>query len=276
MKGLAFMRCLPAVLALSALAACSSYSRAYYSAHPEQARRTQEVASRGKTAAPDEGAITQAGAPAAAVPAPAAQPARVTERSEPMPTPSANEVPVAPATGSEVAATTAARRASLARTQRQLDVMLGKPNDGQTAGMFMLSNDIDLSFARLALQRSKREDVRAYATRMITDHSPVIIALQNMLGELDVTPVDDPISRDLRDYSTSKREALAALDGSTFDRAYVEHELQFQHQFLSLVDDVLVPRTADAALREQFATMRPVIEAHIAHAERLAASFPRR
>lgn len=149
-------------------------------------------------------------------------------------------------------------------------------NDSRTVATFLLTNDIDLSFARLAYTTSSNEEVRAFARRMLTDHTQMIATMRALVAEQDLDPTDDMTARDLRDASTLQRDSLRALTGRAFDSAYVAMELDRHRDILSMLDDVLLPRARSAELREALASMRPIVAAHIAHAEQLRAGLGRR
>jgi predicted outer membrane protein len=81
---------------------------------------------------------------------------------------------------------------------------------------------------------------------------------------------------DLRDLSTVQRDSLEALTGRAFDSTYVAMELQRHRDMLSMIDDVLLPRARNDQLRDMIASMRPIVSAHIAHAQQLRASLAKR
>ena len=149
-------------------------------------------------------------------------------------------------------------------------------NDGRTIGRFLMANDVDVSFARVAVTTSTNEDVKAFARRMLTDHGQVITAMRTLATDEDITPSEDDAGRDLRDLSTLQRDSLRALSGRAFDNAYVGMELDRHREILSMIDDVLLPRARNGELREALASARPIIAAHIAHAEQLLASLAKR
>ena len=149
-------------------------------------------------------------------------------------------------------------------------------SDGRTIGRFLMANDVDLSFARVAYTNSGSEEVKAFARRMLTDHTQLIATMRALSAELEISPSDDGGSRDLRDFSTLQRDSLRALDGRAFDNAYVAMELDRHRAMLSMIDDVLLPRAHSGELRELLASARPIIAAHVAHAEQLQATLARR
>jgi len=82
--------------------------------------------------------------------------------------------------------------------------------------------------------------------------------------------------RDLRDISTVQRDSLRALTGRAFDSTYVAMELDRHRAMLTMIDDVLLPRARGSELRELLASTRPIVAAHVAHAEQLQATLRKR
>jgi predicted outer membrane protein len=91
-----------------------------------------------------------------------------------------------------------------------------------------------------------------------------------------MSPSEDDAAKDLRDFSTLQRDSLRALTGRAFDSTYVSMELERHRAMLTMIDEVLLPRARSAELRELLASTRPIIAAHVAHAEQLLASMAKR
>jgi putative membrane protein len=89
------------------------------------------------------------------------------------------------------------------------------------------------------------------------------------VSRLDLTPREDEISRLLRDQSATNRDSLRALTGRQFDSAYVANEVRFHQEVLIAIDRVFLPSAQRPGLRDYVAALRPVISAHLAHAELL-------
>ena len=149
-------------------------------------------------------------------------------------------------------------------------------SDGRAVGMFLMANDVNLSFAKVAYAGASSDDVKSFARRMLTDHTQIVATIRALIADQDVTPSDDSAGEDLRDLSTLQRDSLRALTGHTFDSTYVAMELDRHRAMLSMIDDVLLPRARSAELREMLASTRPIIAAHVAHAEQLQASLAKR
>ena len=149
-------------------------------------------------------------------------------------------------------------------------------SDGRTVGMFLMANDVNLSFSKVAYANAASDDVKSFARRMLTDHTQIIATIRSLITDQDVSPSDDTAGEDLRDLSTLQRDSLRALSGRAFDSTYVAMELDRHRAMLSMIDDVLLPRARSGELREMLASTRPIIAAHVAHAEQLQANLAKR
>ena len=279
---------LPVALATSLLTGCGAYTRAYRA----QAEKEQAAKAPKRTEDQEQATVIQAGEPADAkrdVDAEKkAEKARKREQEE-QETAERDKAERAEARGraeADRAREEAARRPELAETremrlwrlnQEQIDQLLdGDGIDGYMLGMFLMSNDVDLSFAKLAYTRTDNADVKAFAKRMITDHTQMIAQLKTLIDEQDIVPLDNMLGRDLRDLASIQRDSLLVREGFAFDQAYAAWEIGNHRELLAMIDDVLLPRAGEGQLREMVASMRPVISAHLAHAEQLAAALGKR
>jgi len=231
-------RLLSAAIAVSLLGACHFHSRSWLAQHADDHTPT--------TVVPDtQPVVRQEGTPAAEQPA---------------------------------------KKESIWRPDRDARASATKPmsrssmgaSDGRAVGMFLMANDVNLSFAKAAYSGAESDDVKAFARRMLTDHTQIVATIRALIADQDVTPSDDDASEDLRDLSTLQRDSLRALTGRAFDSTYVAMELERHRAMLSMIDDVLLPRARSAELREMLASTRPIIAAHVAHAEQLQASLAKR
>src|SRR4051794_22767026 len=72
------------------------------------------------------------------------------------------------------------------------------PTDPQIVGIVMAANQIDIDYAKLAISKSKNEQVRAFAQQMVTDHSALQKAVSDLGAKLNVTPADSDTSKSLK------------------------------------------------------------------------------
>jgi putative membrane protein len=184
----------------------------------------------------------------------------------------ADTQPIVRQSGEPLTPAASGKESKAAKAAREL----AAANDGRTAGMFLMANDVELSFARIGYANASSDEVKEFARRMLTDHTQMIAGTRTLLATQDLDPADDMAARDLRDASTLQRDSLRTLSGRAFDSTYVAMELQRHREMLSIIDDVLLPRARNAQLRDLIASMRPIISAHIAHAQQLRATLAKR
>jgi putative membrane protein len=145
--------------------------------------------------------------------------------------------------------------------------------DANTLALLLATNSVDLAYARVGTSRATHQGVKTLARRMQTDFTLLNVTLRQLVARLEITPREDEISRLLRDQSATRRDSLRALSGREFDSAYVANELRFHRELLIAFDQALLPSAQRAALREYVATVRPMLVAHIAHAEQVQGSL---
>jgi putative membrane protein len=192
--------------------------------------------------------------------------------------PNAEKTPAAekaPAPDTKATATKSAPTATAPASKSVKEQRSGL-NDPGIAAMVLALNNTDISYARLATRPApigaERTDVRQFAQRMLTDHSGVNGLVNDLLAKLNVTPVDNAASLDMRDESANRRDAMRELSGFTFDSTYMENEVSYHVKFLATIDSVMIPVARNAELKNLLVAVRPAVAAHLAHAEQVRAN----
>ena len=82
-----------------------------------------------------------------------------------------------------------------------------------------VSGDLDIKAANLALEKSKSEKVRAFASDMVRDHTAVNDKALALVKKLNVTPEDNATSKSLVTQANEKKAELSKLTGAAFDKS---------------------------------------------------------
>ena len=122
-----------------------------------------------------------------------------------------------------------------------------KPTDPQIAHIAYTAGLIDVQAGKLALEKSKDKEIRAFAQRMIGDHTAVNDQALALVKKLNVTPEDNPTSQSLTKEAEATRKKLANLTGAAFDRAYVDNEVAF-HKTVNNALSALASDQVEAAM----------------------------
>ncbi len=141
--------------------------------------------------------------------------------------------------------------------------------DPQIAGIVVGANAIDIEAGELAKEKGENAKVKEFAQRMITDHTAVNQQASDLAGRLGVTPEESPTSRQLRQGADQNMANLRGLSGAAFDRAYIDHEVEYHQAVLSAIDETLIPGAQNAELRDLLTKTRPAIQAHLDHAKQI-------
>ena len=147
------------------------------------------------------------------------------------------------------------------------------PTDPQIAGIVVAANQIDIDAGKAAKSRSKNKQVQEFAQLMITDHTAVNKQAGALAKKLKVKPAESDTSKALKSAAKQNESNLKKLKGAEFDKAYVNHEVDYHQQVLDAIDKVLIPNAKNAELKGLIEKVRPAIQEHLDHAKHLQASL---
>jgi putative membrane protein len=130
-----------------------------------------------------------------------------------------------------------------------------KPTDPQIAHIAYTAGQLDIEAAKQALDKSKDEDVRAFAQQMVGDHTAVNDQALALVKKLNVTPEDNPTSQSLTKQAGATRNKLAGLDGAAFDKAYIDNEVAYHKTVNAALSSTLIPDAQNAELKALLQTV---------------------
>ena len=147
------------------------------------------------------------------------------------------------------------------------------PTDAQIASIVVTANQVDIDAGKLAESKGSNAEVKAFGKQMVTDHSGVNKQAVALVTKLKVTPEDNATSKSLKSGGEDNVKNLKKLSGAAFDRAYVDHEVDYHQQVLDAIDKTLIPSAQNAELKNLLVSVRPAFVAHLDHAKHLQASL---
>ncbi|MGV6852382.1 MAG: DUF4142 domain-containing protein [bacterium] len=140
-------------------------------------------------------------------------------------------------------------------------------NDANIAAIVVGANNIDISAGKIAIDRSKNEEVRRFAQRMIEDHSAVLDAAVALVTKLGVTPVNNELVATLASQSQAHEKQLLSLSGKDFDKSYIDHEVAYHKAVIGVIKTQLIPSAQNAELKDMLVNVLPAFEAHLKHCQ---------
>lgn len=146
-------------------------------------------------------------------------------------------------------------------------------NDAQIAAITVAANQVDIDAGKLAKSRASNPEVKAFAEKMITDHTGVNKSAKDLAKKLKMKPEENKDSTGMKKQGKENLKKLKELKGADFDRAYIDQEVTFHQTVLDTIDKSLVPNAKNEELKALLDKVRPNIADHLEHARNLQASL---
>ncbi|MGH6852299.1 MAG: DUF4142 domain-containing protein [Methylocella sp.] len=148
-----------------------------------------------------------------------------------------------------------------------------KPTDPQIADIAYTAGQIDIEQAIAALKRTRNKAVRSFAEEMIRDHLAVNNKILALADKLKVTLESNDTSTSMYREAAKKREELAALSGSAFDKAYADNEVAYHESVNGALESTLIPDAQNGQLKSLLETGLRLFKEHQKHAEKLVSEL---
>ncbi len=139
--------------------------------------------------------------------------------------------------------------------------------DSKTFAMQMALGDLfEIESSNLALERSRNNDIKAFARMTAQDHAKSTEQLKDAYMK---SAFPEPLPSHLDQSHAQKLARLRDLSGAEFDHAYMLAQLEAHQRAVSLLQEQ--SQKGDKPMLKQFAgTVLPTVHKHLSDAQRLA------
>ena len=124
------------------------------------------------------------------------------------------------------------------------------------AEMAASSNMFEIKSSELALERAENEDVRAFAEKMVQDHTRAGEEMKAAAEAEGVTPPEAMVEK-----HQAQLDQLEAVEGDTFEQAYLAAQATAHDEAVSLFD-TYATQGKEGALRDFAAKTLPTLQEH--------------
>jgi putative membrane protein len=162
------------------------------------------------------------------------------------------EQPVAPA-----------KPSSTAQATEPSDTSPLKLTDAQIAAVTDSVNTAEIEQARLAQSKSKNAQVQSFAAMMIEHHGEA----KRKQTALNLGEAESAVSLRVAASTHITMEQLKQKEGSEFDQAYLQAQIDGHQKVLDAIDRELLPSAKDPALKAYLYEIRPKVEQHLEQAQ---------
>jgi putative membrane protein len=130
----------------------------------------------------------------------------------------------------------------------------------QFVSMAAMSDMLEIQSSKLALEKARSQDVKAFAQQMITDHTAASQKLQSATG------LKPPAALDQKHAVMLKK--LTDASAAQFDSAYVTMQAQAHKEAVQLFQTYATSGD-DAALKSFASATLPTLKQHLQHVQQL-------
>jgi putative membrane protein len=135
------------------------------------------------------------------------------------------------------------------------------------------ANTVDINAGKLAQRKAAAAEVKAFAKQMVSDHTGVNKQASALAKKLKLTPLESDLSKSLKQGGADNMAKLKPLTGKEFDKAYIDHEVEYHQTVIDAMDKTLIPSAQNAELKDMLVKTRPAFVAHLEHAKQIQASM---
>lgn len=133
-----------------------------------------------------------------------------------------------------------------------------------------MANMAEVEAGKLALSKSQNAEVKAFAQKMVDDHSKALSEVQALAQTKGVT-----LPTELSAKHKAKAAMLEKLSGDSFDRSYIKHAGMADHKNTHKKLKKSMGDVKDPDVKALVAKLTPTVEQHLDAAEKLSASKSR-
>lgn len=136
-----------------------------------------------------------------------------------------------------------------------------KLDDPTIVAIFDAANTYDMETGSMAASRAHSTAIRGFGKMLVRDHRNVRTQGRELAKSLGVTPTP-PKNFALAKAHLAAMRSLRKAHGRAFDRAFLQHEVDFHNAVIDAVTKTLLPAIQNAQLKDFVTKVAPAFVAH--------------
>jgi putative membrane protein len=138
--------------------------------------------------------------------------------------------------------------------------------DANVVDVLEAANQGEVEYSRIGAEKATSPSVKAFAQKMVKDHSAMLDGVKGLATKLNVTPAPNDKANDLQKETQKDVTDLVAKTGKDFDKEFMEEQVDMHQETLDLLND-LDSRTTNVDLKAAIAEAKPKVQAHLDEAK---------
>lgn len=143
-----------------------------------------------------------------------------------------------------------------------------KLDDPTIVAIFDAANTWDIQTGQIAVKRGSNKDVRDFGAMLARDHKMVRQQGRDLAKKLGVTPTPPKDFAMAKDHEAAVKK-LNSLSGKDFDKAFLQHEVDFHKAVIDAVTTTLLPSLQNQEVKDLVTKVAPAFTAHMQAAQNL-------
>jgi putative membrane protein len=145
-----------------------------------------------------------------------------------------------------------------------------KLTDGQILEYVQTVNKGEVNDAKLALRRTKRDEVKAFAKHMQEDHSKSEAVLADLVKKAKIELSGSEASIALKNKAGAGDKELEAAKDADFDKEYAQAQAKMHAEVATTLQSQLMPAATSEAVKSALSETLSTVQEHQRMAEDLA------
>jgi putative membrane protein len=143
-----------------------------------------------------------------------------------------------------------------------------KLNDPTIVAIFDAANTWDIETGQIAEKKGSNKEVRDFGAMLARDHKMVRQQGRDLAKKLNVTPTPPKDFAMAKDHQAAVKK-LDKLSGKEFDKAFLQHEVDYHKAVIDAVTTTLLPSLQNQEVKDLVTKIAPAFTAHMLAAQNL-------
>lgn len=139
-------------------------------------------------------------------------------------------------------------------------------DDPTIVAIFDAANTWDVETGALAEKKGTTKEIRDFAAMLVHDHTMVRQQGRDLAKKLGVHPTPPEDFALAKDHEAAMK-TLREAKGAAFDRAFLQHEVNFHKAVIDAVTGTLLPAIQNQELKDLVTRVAPAFQAHMMAAQ---------
>jgi putative membrane protein len=151
---------------------------------------------------------------------------------------------------------------SAGRMSAQAATASPKLDDPTIVAIFDNANTWDIETGGLGAKKGTTKEIRDFGAQLVRDHTTVRQQGRDLAKKLGVTVPALPKDFQMKKDHDAAMKKLEGLTGKAFDKAFLQHEVDYHKAVIDAVNTTLMPALKNQEVKDLVTKVAPAFKAH--------------